>query len=398
MYSASTIQRLYCGKRWTGLRADNSMNRIRVMHIVQNLNYGGMERLIANMVVLADHKRFDVHVLALQYLGRFSEGLQQYATLHVAPRMRRLSLLRPAKLAQVIREIGPDVVHTHSGVWLKAARAARMAGVPRTIHTEHGRRSPDPLSDRLIDAIAATYSDHVVAVSPKLADHLVRRIHIPREKVCFIPNGVDTRASPGNATTLVRELNLAPDTHVIGSVGRLEPIKGYEVAVEAMARLNRNDVALVVAGDGSERSRLEALADHYGVRSRTHWLGWRDNVVDLHAASTFFTMSSHSEGTSVSLLEAMASGLCPVVTNVGGNSAVLGPELQHRLVSPGDPDALAAGWENALDDATLRAADAATARRRVQQHYSIDQMVRAYERLYVEGQTACNQLKPAAVA
>ncbi len=95
-----------------------------------------------------------------------------------------------------------------------------------------------------------------------------------------------------------------------------------------------------------------------------------------------FTMSSRSEGTSVSLLEAMAAGLCPVVTDVGGNAAVLGEELRHRLVPPEAPEALAAAWRAALNDPACRAADARAARRRVEARFGVDVMVRQYETTY----------------
>jgi D-inositol-3-phosphate glycosyltransferase len=84
----------------------------------------------------------------------------------------------------------------------------------------------------------------------------------------------------------------------------------------------------------------------------------------------------------VSLLEAMSSGLCPVVTEVGGNAAVLGPELAHRLVSPEDPEALAAAWQAALGDPAARRSDGTTARARVERHFSLAAMVRSYESLY----------------
>lgn len=105
-------------------------------------------------------------------------------------------------------------------------------------------------------------------------------------------------------------------------------------------------------------------------------------IRDLHASFTIFTMSSRSEGTSVSLLEAMAASLCPVVTDVGGNAAVLGEELRHRLVRPEAPEALAAAWWAALNDPARRAADARGARRRVEARFGVDVMVRQCETTY----------------
>src|SRR5689334_17582438 len=128
--------------------------RIRLLHVVQSMNYGGMERVIADLITHTDARQFELHLLCLEYLGRFSEGLEGAAHLHVASPMSALSMLNPSSLAKDIRAVSPDIVHTHSGVWFKGSFAARKAGVRTVIHTEHGRRSPDPLHDRVFDGLA----------------------------------------------------------------------------------------------------------------------------------------------------------------------------------------------------------------------------------------------------
>jgi glycosyltransferase involved in cell wall biosynthesis len=361
-----------------------------VLHVVQNLNYGGMERLIAEMARRVDRERFEPHVLCLQYVGRFGREIAGVAGVHLCGPLPRWSLLRPAALAREIARIAPDVVHSHSGVWLKAATAARMAGVPRVVHTEHGRRFPDPLSDRLIDRTASRRTDVVVAVSDALARHLRLRVTGGRARVVAVPNGVgvDAFRPGGDGSALRAELGIPADAPILGSIGRLEPVKGYDVMVRAMASLvHRSDDArprpvLVLAGDGSERGRLEELARAMEIGDRVRFLGWRDDVHALHAAFGVFTLSSHSEGTSVSLLEAMSAGICPVVTDVGGNAAVLGTGLRHRLVAPAHPEALANAWAAALADARAREADGRAARARVAERFSLETMVAAYESLY----------------
>jgi len=140
---------------------------------------------------------------------------------------------------------------------------------------------------------------------------------------------------------------------------------------------------LVVGGDGTERQELQRRVDELGLDHSIKLLGWRDDIPDLRSAFTLFTMSSRSEGTSVSLLEAMSSGLCPVVTDVGGNADVLGNSLRHRLVIPESPSALAEAWIAALADRGGLARDGVLSRARIQEKFSLDQMVRAYGELYV---------------
>jgi glycosyltransferase involved in cell wall biosynthesis len=328
-------------------------------------------------------------VLNLEAIGRFGQGLDEYASVKLAKPQHRLSLLRPVGLKREIAEIAPDVVHSHSGVWYKASRAARMAGVPRLVHTEHGRALTEPWLDRRLDALASARTDCVVAVSNAVADILKTRIVKRPERVSVIENGVDVErfrplADDGSIRAELRIPALSP---ILGSIGRLEPVKGYEVMVDAFAHLMRgwngsSRPVLVIAGDGSERQGLVERAAGAGIAKDVRWIGWRDDIHALHSAFDLFTMSSHSEGTSVSLLEAMSAQLCPIVTDVGGNAAVLGSRLRHRLVAPRDPAVLAAAWRDALAEPGRRSADAATARARVLEAFTLDAMVRAYERLY----------------
>ena len=374
----------------TGVHLGNDVReRTRILHVIQNLNYGGMERLVAGIAREVDRDRFESHVLTLQYVGRFGDELSGTASVHLADPLPRWSMVWPARLARQIARIGPDVVHSHSGVWYKASLAARRAGVRRVIHTEHGRQKPDPWQARFVDGLASRRTDVVVAVSDALATQLATTVVSDRCHIHVVRNGVDThrfRPRP-EINPLRRELGLPADVPIIGSVGRLEPIKGYDVMVEAFARLRRRGTTasppvLVLGGEGSDRPALETLARTLGVAHAVHFLGWRDDIHDLHAGFTIFTMSSRSEGTSVSLLEAMSAGLCPVVTDVGGNSAVLGDELRHRLVPSERPDVLADAWLDALTDHERRQSDGAAASARIGRSFPFDTMVRQYERLY----------------
>jgi glycosyltransferase involved in cell wall biosynthesis len=362
------------------------VRRVRIVHVIQNLNYGGMEKLLADVVRRIDRDRFESHVVNLEYAGRYSREMEGNAQVHVCPPMSRLSLLRPAVLARQLAGIAPDIVHTHSGVWYKASRAARMARVPGVVHTEHGKQAEDWRS-RFLDRRAARRTDAVIAVSQALGEYLSPRLAIPREAIHVVPNGVDvTRFAPRQPSGALRkELGLTPEQPIIGSIGRLEPVKGYEVVIQAFAAL-RSDrghplPVLVVAGEGSARGELERLASDLHVADRVFLLGWRDDPEDLLAHFQCFVMGSWSEGTSVSLLEAMASGLAPVVTAVGGNPAVLGPELAGQAVSSGDVAGLAAAIERTLDPAHSRNLGA-RARARVASAFNLDTMVRAYEAVY----------------
>lgn len=363
--------------------------RLRVLHIIHALVPGGMERVLVDLVRGSDAQRFESHVLTLEVLGPLAEELEPVATVHSSAPLAGWSMLWPQQLAKQIRRIAPDIVHTHGRVWYKAALAARLAGVPRVVHTDHGRGNPDPWLQRRIDRAAAGRTDTVVAVSQSLADHLRARVIGSHRALQVITNGVDTRRYRPSADdgSIRRALGISADAPIIGTVGRFDPIKAYDMMVEAFAMLldswgTAPRPVLMFIGDGSERSLIEQTADRLGVRGSVRITGLVRDVGRYHATLAVFSLSSHSEGTSISLLEAMSAGVCPVVTNVGGNAACLGDALAHRLVPSRDPVALAAGWRDALTNDVRRAADGSGARLRVQELFAIDRMVERYADLY----------------
>jgi glycosyltransferase involved in cell wall biosynthesis len=364
---------------------------VRIAHVIQNLNYGGMERVLHSLTRRLPPRGFEVHIVVLEYLGRFAEGLEGAVTFHKVPPMSRFSLLHPGQLIATLRRIAPDVVHSHTGVWLKASRAARVARVPVMVHTEHGRPDPVPLSDRLIDNQASRWTDAVIAVSEALAGVLRRQVVHDPAQIRVIINGVEVEdfRPPDDRDLLRRALGLALGVPVIGSIGRLEPVKNYSLALQAFARLGVPEGGeapplLVLAGDGSQRADLEALAAELGIAPRVRFLGWRPDADRLYGAFDVFTLSSRSEGTSISLLEAMSTGVCPVVTDVGGNRAVLGPGLDSLVVPGDDAAALAGAWQRQLADPGLRATMGARARLRVQSAFSLERMVDQHVELYRE--------------
>jgi glycosyltransferase involved in cell wall biosynthesis len=363
--------------------------RLRVLHVVHELDYGGLERLVGAIVRFIDRDRFDSHVMTLSRFGRFAEGLGDFAELHRVASIPHFSMLWPASVIRKIRSIAPDVVHTHSGAWYKGSLAARRAGVPRLVHTDHGRHYPDPLKIRFFEGLAARRTDVIVAVSEALARDMADAIGIDSTRIQVVVNGVDAgcfRPRRVNGA-FRRELGVPPGTPVIGSIGRLDPIKAYDIMIRAFGVLRANWTegpapALVLVGDGPDRARLAALIEQDGLRDAVWLPGWRKDVESLYPAFDVFSLSSWSEGTSLGLLEAMSSGVCPVVTAVGGSPAVLGERLRHRLVRPGDPTALAQAWRDALAHRDEREADGAVARARVEQAFGLDMMVRQYERIY----------------
>ena len=360
----------------------------KVLHVILDMKYGGMQRLLLALLPNLDRERFEVEVLVLDPESPLLERVGTEFPVHVMGRMGPTSMLRPRALARRIAAVSPDIVHTHSGTWYKVSLAARMAGVRSIVYTDHGRQYPDPRFGRFLDFLASRRSTEIVAVSETVRAQLSRFVARP-EDISVILNGVDCDTfCPGNTTSEGKgELGLPEDSLILGSIGRLEPIKGYDIMIDAFGELRTalpdgEMPVLVIVGDGSESESLRKRVAGLGLEGRVLFFGWRDDIQRLLRAFDVFSLSSRSEGSSLSLLEAMSSGVCPVVTDVGGNSAILGPELAHRTVPPNEPVPLAGAWLRAIKDAASRKKDARTARDRVLSKFSLTAMAGAYEDLY----------------
>lgn len=350
-----------------------------------------METLVAAMAARFAGTRVTMSVISLSgRAGRVGEAIRgNLDGLYAIRSIPGLSMLRPTGLARLVRETRAEVVHLHSGAWLKGALAARLAGVRRVIYTEHGREHHDPLTLRWLDRRAMARTDVVVAVSDRLRDYMQTVLGVPEERLETIANGVDiSRFKPGPASPeLSRRLGIPENARVVGSVGRLEGVKGYDRLLDVFADLPKDGEAgplfLVVCGEGSLRLDLEAQAQSLGIADRVRFPGWLDDTTEFYRLLDVFTLTSHSEGVSVSLLEAMSSGAVPVVTDVGANAQVLGPELSsHAIVGPWNRVTFVAAVRRVLEAPERRRELGDLTRRRVVERYNLDRMIERYEDLY----------------
>jgi glycosyltransferase involved in cell wall biosynthesis len=382
----------------TSQRGASATDALRVTHIVFDFDGGGMESLVAEMA--ARFSGSSVHVSLITLSGRVGRlgGVtrDRFDQFHVLRPRSGASMLWPRGVARAIRATRADVVHLHSGCWYKGARAARLAGVRRVIYTEHGREHDDPPFQQWLDRRAAAHTDVVVAVSQRLAGYLVEDVGIESRKVITVHNGVNTSLfTPGPASSDLRAtLNIPAESFVIGSVGRLEPVKAYDRVLEAVAHVRDalpRPFVVVLIGDGSERQALQEHAQRLGLADVVRLPGWMSNPVDAYRLLDVFVLPSRSEGQSVSLMEAMACGVAPLVTDVGANGEMLGSEFR-RLVVDANPGRVVDAIADALRTIATRELGSGTLRdemrRRAVEHYSSQRMMTEYEQLYrADGRT-----------
>lgn len=357
--------------------------------VLPSLIAAGMETVTARLTMRLARAGHEVGVTCLMEEGPLAAELRaagHRVAVVGAPGIR--TNFQPTALASWLRDERPDIVHVHSGAWAKGARAARLAGVARIIFTEHGLNDVEPWYSTALKHWGATQTDHVVAVSEPLHRYLVERVRVPESKVSVIPNGVDTeRFRPatltGAAPSLRARLGLG-SAPVIGHVARLAPVKNQPLLVDAFAMVRHRVPAarLVIVGDGSERAAIEAKVAEHALGEAVHLVGEARDIPAILREFDLFALPSKAEGTSMSVLEAMATGVPVVASAVGGTPDLLDHGQCGVLVPPNDTAALAAAFGDLLETPERRRALARAARARVEERYSEETVARRYERLY----------------
>jgi glycosyltransferase involved in cell wall biosynthesis len=218
-----------------------------------------------------------------------------------------------------------------------------------------------------------------------LAERMAATTGFPGGRITTIRNGVNLeRFRRADSAAARAALGLPADARIVGTVGRLVPVKDQATLVDAVAELGRGGVpaTLVIAGDGPERARLEARAAERGVDLRL--LGYRPDVEQVLGALDVFVLSSTSEGLSNTILEAMAAGRPVVATRVGGAEEMIADGVTGVLVPPSDAASMAAALRRVLAAGDGGAAMGAAARQRVETEFTLAGMMQRYERMYLE--------------
>lgn len=361
------------------------MKALRVEMIVPAMVPAGMEMVVARLTRRLAARGHDVAITCIEYLGDLGERLRREGVpVEVAYSPGLRTIVYPAALVRRLRDRRPDVVHVHSGAWIKGARAAAFARVPRVIHTEHGLLDHEPSYAPLIKQWAARYTAAVAAVSAPLLTYLREVDGLPPAKLRVVPNGIDTDVfqpdgRPGNLRT---RFGIGAERFVIGHVARLSPVKNHRLLLDAFALLHeaRPEAFLALIGDGDLRPQIETRISELGLADHVGLYGVAHDLPPLYRELDVFVLSSLAEGTSMSILEAMSSALPVVATDVGGNADLLGET--GVLVPSGDPAALATAIGRVIADPAGRRAMGCAARRRIVHEYDEELVTDRYEALY----------------
>ncbi|MGE5384599.1 MAG: TIGR03088 family PEP-CTERM/XrtA system glycosyltransferase [Betaproteobacteria bacterium] len=377
----------------------NGARPLHVVHMLYRFAAGGMENVLVQLInhLPRDHYRHTVVALTeadAGFAARIERDDVEVIALHKPP--GQAFALYPT-VFRLFRRLKPDVLHSCNLAALEFAPVAAMAGVPHRVHAEHGWDVGDPDGSnrryRFLRRLYRPFVNHFVAVSVQLRDYLRDHIGVAARRLHLIPNGVDT------ACFRPRRKGEAPpqgypfshDEHwVIGTVGRLEPIKNQMLLAEAFVRLVERlgpagaPLRLAIIGEGPLAVPVRRRLEEAGLGDRLWLPGTRNDIPEVLRAIDCFVLPSLAEGTSCTLQEAMATSIPIIATDVGGNRQLLGEGAYGVLVPSGDPERLS----NILAGMFARRAEAspvpAAARQCVEREYAVEVVMQRYRTLFEE--------------
>lgn len=367
------------------------MTKHRIALVITDLDVGGAERCLVDLATRLDRQRFEpvVYCLgprpasevescvpALESAGIevcCLNGRSNWQAVGLIGHMtQRLAKQRPALLQSFL-------FHAN----LAGRIAARRAGVRRVVS---GIRVAERHSHWHLwaDRLTTGWVDRYVCVSQAVAQFTAEQGKIPSEKLVVIPNGIDVDKYPASVRAQRDSLGIAPGRRLVTYIGRLEQQKGVswllETAPSWLSQIPDCDVLLL--GKGPERPGLEALCADLRISERVHFLGWRPDVAEILAASELLVLPSLWEGMPNVVLQAMASRLPVVATDVEGVRELLGPDAPGQTVAFGDSTALGQKLVRLLSQPDEARQLGERNRVRAETEFTLRRMVSAYEQLW----------------
>ncbi len=371
-------------------------DRPLVVHVMYRFDTGGLENGVVNLI---NHMAPDAYrhtIVALTEVTDFRQRITRsdvdFVSLHKAPGH---GVWQYPRLYRLFRQLRPDIVHSRNLAALEVQVPAMAARVPVRIHGEHGRDVGDldgsNVTYQRVRRLYKPFVHHYVALSRDLADYLVHKVAVSRERITQAYNGVDTThfcPAPGGPQS-IPGCPFDPARHLlVGTVGRMQTVKDQLtlahafVQALALAPALRSRLRLVMVGDGPLRAQVQAVLDAAGLADLAWLPGERRDVAAIMRGLHLFALPSLAEGISNTILEAMASALPVMATAVGGNADLVDEGITGQIVPAADPQAMAQALVAMTQDPALARRMGEAGRQRVLARFSMQAMVATYQNLY----------------
>lgn len=356
-----------------------------VLQILPALETGGAERMVVHLS--GELTRAGIETGVVSFFDNTGSQLERALRRDGVPvwslgKHRGPDFGMVARLRKLLRTLQPHVIHTHlSALRYTIAGVIGLERAPKIVHTIHRVAERDSeFGFRWLQRWCISRGVTLIAVSDEVASSCARVYD--RRNVPVIPNGIPVSrhlARPGISNETRRALGLDNDCFVFTCVAGFRRVKNHATLLEAFARMSKqSSVRLLLAGQGELRNELEELAHRLGISEQVLFLGERDDVVEILAASDAFVLASTSEGNPLSVLEAMSAGLPIVATAVGGMPELVRNETDGLLVPPGDAQSLARAMQRLVSDSESRLKMSEAARERAITRFDAGAMARSY--------------------
>lgn len=362
--------------------------KLNVLHLTYDMRIGGTEQVIMNLVDgMCD--QFSISLFCIEEpIGPFGDILREQEV-DVFSYNRKpgfdLSLIKAIRTHIIRNNI--DILHCHQYTPYSYGVLASLFTRVRVIFTEHGRFYPDTSSWKrtLINPILQYFTETTISISKATKEALIEFESFNRDDIAVVYNGIaDHSKSVNNSNEIKEQLGIDEGTVVLGTIARLDPIKNQELMILSFSKVLEvhNNTVLVIVGDGEMMPTLRALVKELQIEDKVIFTGYESipygylNVMDI------FLLSSLSEGTSMTLLEAMSFGKPCVVTDAGGNAEIIIDEKNGLVTPNNDMQSFADAIIKLLNNPDEISAMAVIARDMYEQYFSISTMVNQYKKFY----------------
>ncbi len=370
--------------RLNGMSGGVSLNRHIICHVAGGGDRGGAKTHILALLTHMDSTRFNCSLVCLNDGPLAEEARESGLDVTVIPMYHHLDVGAVFRLRKHFKRIRPVIVQTHGVranlVGRIAAKMARVTHILSTMHSLVSLDYPTPFANSVftyVDRLSSTLAERLIAVSGQLKENLIQQ-GFPKEKFTVIHNGIDLSPYQVDGDQVKRKakaaLGIHTSTRVIGTVGRLVPIKGYEDFLTAAGKIKsfEKDICFLMVGDGPCLEKLKEQAANLGISEQVIFTGYRADTADIFFAMDVFVITSLSEGLPIVMLEAMAAGLPIVATAVGGIPEVITHQKNGILVKPRQPNELADRIIALMEDPVKAIALSLAGKRTVRDGFSMD--------------------------
>lgn len=365
---------------------------MKIVHVIENLNRGGLERVVIDLLTEQVSRGNEAIVICLFEKGSLAGELEsQGIKVYSCNKASGIDFKTLRQVRVIISGFRPDVLHTHNPVaHYYTVLSTIGCGVGTIINTRHGMGAfPLSIKRETIFRLTMPFTKSVVSVCKEAEAEFVKNHIVPSSKSIVITNGISTEQieprSQSAKEQFLKENGFEDVKHIIATVGRLNPAKDHETLIQAFAEIvpQESESLLVIVGGGALYDQLMVYIKDNNLEKSVLMLGDRGDVKQLLGCFDIFALSSITEGYSIALLEACAAALPIIATDVGGNHGIVKHDINGLLVPAKEPKQLGDALLFLLNNDEICEKMGSSSRKWVMQKGSIEAMCNAYLNEYI---------------